>query len=254
MDGRSLRATILMVGTLGLHGQSEDVLLFQRYRSLEGLVARARVAVEARQYGEAHLVLDRCLRSQPDHPEAQFLLARLAYEAKDYGGTLAHLHEAHLGLARLRRHHQALMDYLKARMDAEEQAARSNLEAVASRVTDPTSCVAPYLAALEREVVAAQGRKGPLHMTENPFQVPADHFFLKGNALLQLGRRQEAEGAYRAAIALDGSHAHAWNNLVALHLGAGAREEARRVLKEGQAAGVSLSPALVAAVLGTRRP
>ena len=125
---------------------------------------------------------------------------------------------AERSLAVLSRRYRDLMDYLRARIEVEEQTARSSLDAVSSRVTDPTSCVAPFLAALEREIEAVQARKGPLHDHENPYGVPASHRFLRGNALYRLGRRDEARAQFRQAVAADPAHANAWNNLLALHL------------------------------------
>ena len=247
--------TLLLLGSLVLGvawaapAQEVDASVFQRYRSLDGAVDRAAGAVGAGRFEEAHKLLQPCLQKQPDHFEAHFLLARMAYEARDFEGVLAHLEVAERSLAALNRRHRDLTDYLKARIELEEQTARSNLEAVTMRVSDPTSCVAPYLAALEREVEAVQARKGPLYGHENPYGVPANHRFLRGNALYRLGRRDEAMAQFRQAVATDPAHANAWNNLLAMHLEAKDPTRGRADLQRAEAARVPIHPDLRQAIL-----
>ncbi|MCE1203361.1 MAG: tetratricopeptide repeat protein [Holophagaceae bacterium] len=247
--------TSLLLGSLVLGGtraaptQEVDSAIFQRYRSLDSAIEQADRATSERRFEEARKFLEPCLQKQPDHFEAHFLLARMAYEARDFEGALAHLDVAERSLALLNRRYRDLMDYLKARIEVEEQTARSNLEAVNMRVTDPTSCVAPYLAALEREVVAVQARKGPLHDVENPYGVPASHRFLRGNALYRLSRRDEARAQFRQAVAIDPAHANAWNNLLALDLEAKDPAQARADLQKAEAARVAVRPELRQAIL-----
>ncbi len=249
--------TSLLLGSLVLGGawvapaQETDAAIFQRYRSLDSAIGQADRAVGAGHFEEAHKLLQPCLQKQPDHFEAHFLLARMAYEARDFEGVLAHLAVAERSLAVLNRRYRDLTDYLKARIELEEQTARSNLEAVTMRVSDPTSCVAPYLAALEREVEAVQARKGPLHDHENPYGVPASHRFLRGNALYRLGRRGEARTQFRQAVVTDPAHANAWNNLLALDLEAKDPASARQDLQRAEAVRVAIRPELRQAILAS---
>lgn len=249
-----IRASLLL-GSLVLGGaraasaQDSDAAIFQRYRSLDATVERAGRSVGAGRFEEAHNLLQPCLQKLPDHFEAHFLLARIAYEARDFEGVLAHLEVAERSLAVLSRRYRDLMDYLRARIEVEEQTARSSLDAVSSRVTDPTSCVAPFLAALEREIEAVQARKGPLHDHENPYGVPASHRFLRGNALYRLGRRDEARAQFRQAVAADPAHANAWNNLLALHLEAKDPVSARADLQRAEAARIAIRAELRQAIL-----
>ena len=235
-----IRASLLL-GSLVLGGawaasaQDSDAAIFQRYRSLDATVERAGRSVGAGRFEEAHNLLQPCLQKLPDHFEAHFLLA--------------HLEVAERSLAVLSRRYRDLMDYLRARIEVEEQTARSSLDAVSSRVTDPTSCVAPFLAALEREIEAVQARKGPLHDHENPYGVPASHRFLRGNALYRLGRRDEARAQFRQAVAADPAHANAWNNLLALHLEAKDPVSARADLQRAEAARIAIRAELRQAIL-----
>lgn len=240
---------LVLGGVSATQAQDAGAALFQRYRSLDATVDHASRAVGAGRFEEAHRLLQPCLQKQPDHFEAHFLLARMAYETRDFEGVLAHLDVAERSLAILNRRYRDLTDYLKSRIEVEEQIARSNLDAVSSRVTDATSCVAPFLAALEREIEAVQARKGPLHDYENPYGVPASHWFLRGNALYRLGRRDEARAQFRQAVATEPGHANAWNNLLALHLEAKDLAQARADLQRAEAARVAIRPGLRQAIL-----
>ena len=66
-----------------------------------------------------------------------------------------------------------------------------------------------------------------------------------GNALRALGRRDEAEGAYREALRLDPGYALAWYNLGALQQGAGESDAARSAFE----AALREDPALAAAAV-----
>jgi tetratricopeptide (TPR) repeat protein len=243
--------TALLLAALapGALAQGPDASIFRRYRAMDAPMDRARRAVEAGRFEEANGLLKPCLAQVPDHYEGHFLLARMAYEAKDFTGVLAHLDVAEASLASLNRAYHHQMARWKAQVDEEEQTAKSTLDAVNSRVTDPTSCVAPFLAALSNEVEFQAARKGPLHDTENPYGVPADHRFLRGNALYRLGRRDEARAQLRLAVQTDPGHGNAWNNLVALCLEAGDLAQARSCLVQAEAAKVAVRPELKQIVL-----
>ena len=243
-----LTAMILGVAPEGL-AQSPDSAHFRRYRALDPTLERASKAVGAGHFEEAQALLKPCLHQIPDHFEAHFLLARMAYEARDFAGALAHLEVAERGLVDLDRRYREQMAQLKAQAAAEEQAARSNLDTVTSRVADPTGCAAPLIASLQNEVKAIEARKGPLSGSENPYSVPADYRFLQGNTLLRLGRRDEARTRYRQAVEADLGHANAWNNLIALHLGARDLPQARVDLARAESARIAIRPDLKKAVL-----
>lgn len=231
--------------------QVGDTALFQRYQAQNGTIARASQAVQARRFAEATRLLEACLVQVPDHFEAHYLLALMAYEGKDYPGVLGHLDVADQSLADLRRRYEAEMADLKAQAEAEEGTFRSSLDGLAARGVDPTGC-SGFLYTIKKEAISyLETQKGQLHQHEGPFTTPADYHFLRGNALLRLGRRDAAAQAYRRAVAAEPGHRNAWNNLVALHLGYGDSAQARRVLAQAEAAGVALRPDLRAAVLAT---
>ncbi|HJW43763.1 MAG TPA: tetratricopeptide repeat protein [Geothrix sp.] len=249
-----LRAALLLAALApGLSpragAQGLDASIFRRYRALDASLDRASRAVGAGRFEEAHALLKPCLAQIPDHFEGHFLLARMAYEARDYRGVLAHLDVAEASLVALDRAYRDQVAQLRAQAEAEEQAAKSNLEAVQSRVSDPIGCAWPLLLALRNEVDIKAARRGPLHDSENPYGVPADHRFLRGNALYRLGRRDEARAQLGLAVQADPGHGNAWNNLIALHLEAGDIAQARACLAQAETAKATIRPELKQAVL-----
>lgn len=244
---------LLLAGTLG-PAQTPDTVLFRRYQALAPVLEQAGQAVVAGRFGEAGRLLATCLEQIPDHFGAHFLMARMAYAGGDFSGALAHLERAEWSLAELDRRFQDRAALLKAHIAAAEREAQANLDATLARVSDPTGCSAPVLAALDRQVQEQQARKSPLQAQDSPYTIPAEYHFLHGNALWRLGQRSAAQGQYRLAIRTDPTHGNAWNNLIALHLEAGDAAQARAELARAEGAGVALSAALREAVLKPAKP
>ena len=190
---RRHRATLALALGSALLAQSPEASLFRRYQNLAPTLSLASQAVERGRMGEAHRLLQTCLEQLPEHFEAHFLLARLAYGAADFSGSLAHVELAERSLADLDRRFRERVAQLKAQIDVDERKARLNLDAATSRVSDPTGCSAPVLAALARQVQEQETRRSPLQAQDSPYRVPADYHFLHGNALLRLGRAAAAQ-------------------------------------------------------------
>lgn len=247
------RCSPLLLGLLlvaGLRAQeARDTSIFLRYLALNGTVEQAGRAVAARRFGEAQRLLEPCLAKVPEHFEAHFLLARMAYEAKDFTGALGHLEVARRSLAELDRLYRDEMAAMKAQVEAEEQAMRASLDNLYSRGADPSGCTAPLFRSKQNALDYYEARKGHLHDRENPFGLPAEYAFLQGNCLYRLGRRSEALDQYRQAVQTDPAHGSAWNNLISLQWEAGAYAQARADLDRAEAARITIRPDLKQAVL-----
>jgi tetratricopeptide (TPR) repeat protein len=256
----AFRLLNLRVGQLALAGllaqpgaaQGGELSLFHRYRALEVTVQRAAAAVSGRRFEAAAELLAPCLQKVPEHFEAHFLMARMAYESKDFSGALAHLDAAKAGLKMLARSYREEMDGLSARAEAEEEAMRSSLDNMLSRGVDPTGCMGPVLRAKQSALDFLEMKKGHLFDRENPFGIPADHRFLRGNCLYRLGRRDEALAEYRGAVQADPMHAPAWNNLISLEWEAKAYPEAQADLDRAEAAHNTIRAELKQAVRAAR--
>jgi tetratricopeptide (TPR) repeat protein len=238
--------------TMAVRAQAHSSARFGQYKALNSTIERALKAVRSGRFEEAKAVLKPCLETVPDHFEAHYLLALMAYEDRDFAGVLTHLDIAERAMDALDRDRRRLESEMKARSGSEQQEAQDNLSVALSRTSDPSGFAATKIAGLKMDATIAEQKNKPVQGVENPYAVPADYWYLRGNALFRLGRREEAKGAYWKAIGADASHANAWNNLIALSLGARDLTAARADLAEAEAAGVSVRPALKKAVQEAR--
>ena len=228
--------------------QGTDISLFHRYRALDAKVQQAADAVAQHRFEAAAKLLAPCLQQVPGHVEANFLLARMAYESRDFHGALSHLDVAEQGLKNLDRLYREEKADLSAQAAAEEEAIRGSLDNMLSRGVDPTGCMGAVLNAKKNALDFLESKKGHLYDQENPFATPADHSFLRGNCFYRLGRREEALTQYRVAVQADATHAHAWNNLISLEWETKAFARARADLDRAEAAHNAIRPELKQAV------
>ena len=186
--------------TTAVMAQAHSSSRFRQYKALNPTIERALSAVRSGRFEEAKAILKPCLETVPDHFEAHYLLALMAYEGRDFAGVLAHLDIAEGALGALDRDYRGLRAEMKARSESEQQEANDNLSTALSRTADPSGFAATKIAGLQADAKIAENNNKPLPGLENPYGVPADYCYLRGNALLRLGRREEARGAYRKAV------------------------------------------------------
>lgn len=249
-------AALLLIagGAVLMAGTSGDLSIFRRYQALDARIVEARQALEARRFQDALQLLGPCLEKVPDHFEAHFLLAQMAYERRDYAGALAHMETSERSLAALdRQYHEQIVE-LRAQAAAEEQAMKASLDELTARGGDPTGCSAPLFALKESSLRFLDAKKSQLYHQDTPFAVPAAYHLLHGNCLYRLGQAAGALTQYRLAVQADPRQPDAWNNLMALLLETGDRSGAREELARAEAARVTVRPALRQAVLAPPTP
>ncbi|WP_257309361.1 tetratricopeptide repeat protein [Geothrix fuzhouensis] len=221
------RALTLLLGflatTLGTGSEpAGDTTIFLRYNALNGQVERTTHEVAVHHFKEARRLLEPCLSQVPDHFEAHYLLARMAYEDRDFEGALSHLDRSERSLAELDRKYRDEIAALAAQAEAEEVATQSSLDNLYARGVDPSGCSANLFQVKQSHLAFLEAKKGNIYKSENPFEIPADYHFLHGNCLYRLGRKGEAMARYRLAVRQDRAHANAWNNLISLQWEMGA--------------------------------
>ncbi|GLH68713.1 hypothetical protein GETHPA_02460 [Geothrix rubra] len=245
-----IRGLILLMAGLSLAaGASGDISIFRRYQALDARIVEARQALAERRFPDALHLLEPCLQKIPDHFEAHFLLAQMAYEHRDFAGALAHVETSERTLAALDQQYHDQLAELKAQEAAEAQALKVSLDELTARGGDPSGCSHHLFMTKESALRYLEGKKGQLFHQDTPFAVPAAYHLLHGNCLYRLGRPAEAIARYRLAIQADPRQPDAWNNLLALLLETGDRPGARAELARAEAARVALRPALQRAVL-----
>jgi len=243
------RLVLAAAGVALVAADSGDLSIFRRYQALDARILEARQALGERRFPDALQLLEPCLQKIPDHFEAHFLLAQMAYEHRDYAGALAHVEISERSLAALdRQYHDQLAD-LKAQDAAEEQAMQASLDELTARGGDPTGCSAQLFTLKRSALQFLDAKKGQLYHQDTPFAVPAAYRLLHGNCLYRLGQPAGAIAQYRLSIEADPRQPDAWNNLLALLLETGDRAGAQAELAKAEAVHVAVRPALKQAVL-----
>ena len=243
------RLVLLAAGITLVAAPSGDMSIFQRYQALDARIVEARQALDGRRFQDALQLLEPCLQKVPDHFEAHFLLAQMAYEHRDYAGALAHMETSERTLAALDRQYRDQLADLKAQDAAEEQAMQASLDELSARGVDPTACSGQLYTLKRSALQYLDAKKGQLYHQDTPFAVPATYRLLHGNCLYRLGQPAGAIAQYRLAIQADPRQPDAWNNLLALLLETGDRAGAQAELAKAEADHIAVRPALKQAVL-----
>lgn len=245
----ALQVALLAAGSILLATSPSDLSIFRRYEALDARIVEARQALMERRFPDALQLLEPCLQKIPDHFEAHFLLAQMAYEHRDFAGALAHLETSERALAALDRQFHDQEAELKAQDAAEEVAFRSSLDELAARGVDPGGCSGNLYTIKKSALRFLDMKKSQLYHQDTPFAVPAAYHLLHGNCLYRLGQPTGAIAQYRLSIQADPRQPDAWNNLLALLLEVGDRAGAHEELARAEAARVVLRPTLKRAVL-----
>ena len=247
-------ALLASVVSILLTASTGDIAIFQRYKALDTRINEATSAVAARKFSDARRLLETCFKEIPDHYEAHFLLARMAYEDRDYAKALAEVEQAEHSLAELDRRYRKEMAEMAADDATEEQATQDSLSELSGKTPDDPGCAAGLFLVKRNHIGFLERKKGQLFQPQNPFDIPADYQFLHGNCLYRLGRREEALDQYRQTVKRDPSQANSWNNLIALLLETHDLPQARAELARAEAARVTVRPDLRRTVLESAQP
>ncbi len=229
-----------------LQAQGAGETLFHRYRVVEPSVKKAVKAVEAHRLEEAKRLLEPVLKEVPDHAEAHFLLALMAYEARDFAGALDHIETSERSLTDLRQRYAQVLEKMK---DDDEEDARVTQDSLNHLVDAGYDSINDILEDKRQRLKDLKAKDGALFNREMSFAVPSVYSFLHGNCLYRLGRSTEAAGQYTRAIQSDPANAKAWNNLISLYWEGKDLDQARTTLAKAESAGVVIQPKLKQSVL-----
>lgn len=227
-------AVVAALPLLHLHAQGTGDPIFHRYRVLEPTVRKAGEAVLSRHFEEAKRLLEPVLKDVPDHAEAHFLLATMAYQDRDFSGALGHIETSERSLKDLRQRYKAV---LAKREDDDTEDARVTQDSLRSLVDAGYDSIDDILGDKRQHLKAIEDRKGNLLNVKEAFAVPASYSLLHGNCLFRLGRASEAAAEYQMAIQTDPVNTKAWNNLINLYWEQKDLAQARVALAKAEAAG-----------------
>jgi tetratricopeptide (TPR) repeat protein len=227
--------------------RDEDAFL-QRYAGYRGAILEAKRLVNQRQFIEARRMLQPCLVAVPEHWEAHYLLAQMAYEEKNVEESLAHVETAEGSLLKLDQRRRAAMEAAKAQEALQEAALQNSLSQLDTTGLDPHGCMGGELAVRQHALNDQRQTLGRAHDDTLPQPIPAELQLLHGNCLYRLKRFDEAKEHYQLAIEKDPAGPYAWNNLIGLYLESGEPGLAKTWLSRALNARVALRPELIKAV------
>ncbi len=230
------------------HARAQDAsgTIFHRYAVMSSAVEKANQEVEAHRFEEAKRDLDPVLEKIPDHAGAHFLLARMAYESRDYAGALNHIEISERSLTDLGRRYSKLMQDASDKDDADAQAIKQSMQNIVDAGYDSVNDI---LVDGQQKLNQIEDGKRGLFRQGASFTIPAASSLLHGNCLYRLGRKPEAITEYQKAIKAEPASQKAWNNLIAVYLEIHQKDQARQALAEAEARKVSIQSKLRQAVM-----
>lgn len=172
----------------------EERMLFQKYQAANKRFEQGKKEFGKGKIDKAEKEFNECLNIMPEHADAQFMLAQIAYKKGD------------LELARSRME-TAKENYhfiVKMKMNMDQIRILKTQEARDSGRYDEA------------------GKEALDHRLTRPVatkeEIPADYHYIHGNILFKLREFQEAHDMYVKAITLDPKHKDAYNNLINIYL------------------------------------
>ncbi|WLT31929.1 tetratricopeptide repeat protein [Geothrix sp. PMB-07] len=226
----------------------DDAFLLRRYVGFNRTLQQTKQLMDQNRFRDATLKLEPCLEVIPDHPEAHFLLAQMAYQERRYQACLAHIQASQQGYAhveRIQRQERAAAAAQAAALEATLQASLAELEQVG---VDPRGCSGGLYIAREHNLNDQRQRGETRGDTVETIGVPAELFLLLGNCHYRLKQFGEAKANYQTAIESNPSLEPAWNNLIGLCLERHELAQAKAWLARANQAQVQIRPELLSAI------
>lgn len=239
-------AVVVMPGLPRLQAQEIGQTLFHRYSVVAPTVTKAGKEVDAQRFDQARLLLEPVLKEIPGHVGAHFLLARMAYESRDFASALRHIEISERSLKDLQQRYAKLMEDKRAKDESDATNTKQSLQNLRDAGYDSIDDI---LVAGEQHLSQLEDEKRGLFRQDASFAVPSVYSLLHGNCLFRLGRIPEAEAQYALATHADPTSAKAWNNLIAVRMEMKLFGQAREALTQAEAAGVTIQPKLKQSVL-----
>lgn len=223
----------------------EDGSLLRRYAGQQSAIGKARELMDQRRFTESQRQLQPCLKAIPDHAEAHYLLAQMAYEEWRFQEALAHAEQAERSLVKLGQLRRAELKAVESRDAALDATLQSSLTSLDAAGVDPKGCSGNLYTARQHALNDQRQKLGRFMDEADILGVPAELYLLEGNCLFRLKRLEEAKGCYELAIQKHPSGSTAWNNLIGLFLSAGDLRTAQEWRSRAKKANIVVRPELL---------
>jgi len=241
-------ALSLMLPIQALHSEGPGIASDQYLQTTKQVQAAIRHLEEGR-LKDAKTAFEACLKQIPDHYQAHFYLAQLAYENKDFSVALEHIRTSIRSLEGLNFTYRKQSEDVRKHIEKKRQDLHfillSSLGNTAERgcrlqtLTAEVNGINRELDVLESHASAA--REGP--------EIPPVFHFVHGNCLLRLKQNAEAREQYELAVKGDSTFSGAWNNLVFLWFSDKNLPRALETIRQAESHGAVIGAPLKQAVL-----
>ena len=222
---------------------------YDRYIATGDLMKKATRLLAEGRLKDAKDAFEACVRQVPDHYEAHYFLAQLAYESRDYPAALTQIQIAIHSLGEMARSFDHETAASQKRIAARRAEYQHVLDQIMQQIGGSGACRAATVIDARQSIQALDQEADSSNGGAKPFAIPAAYYFVEGNCLLRLHRNAEAREQYTKAIQTDPKHAESWNNLTYLWFADHDVAKARETLQRAEALGVTLNPALKQAIL-----
>ena len=228
----------------------EEKRLIERFKRANPIYLDGAKQFAKDNLNKAEIKLLEAVKIMPEHADAFYVLAQIHLKRKAFPEALAAISTAEKNYAMNAKLHtftyQEYLDRLrKQKQDLEER--RQRMQEALSRMPVSTGSSNPErdrlvneVQTLDQNILTISSRlNSPIPPT---FEVPADYFYIHGNALFQLRQPLEAAAQYREAIRLEPGHGNAYNNLALVSFSLGNYRESLDCLANAEAVGVKVNP------------
>lgn len=172
----------------------EERMLFQKYQAANKRFEKGKEEFGKNKIDKAEKEFNECLNIMPEHADANFMLAQIAYRKGDL-----ELARSNMETAKENYHF-----IVKMKMNMEQVRILKMQEARDAGTYD------------ERGTQALDHRLARPVATKE--EIPADYHYIHGNILFKLKEFQEAHDMYVQAVMTDPKHKDAYNNLINIYL------------------------------------
>ncbi len=209
--------------------------------------AKGSRALRAGNFGAALPMFQKALQAVPAFPDAHMGLGHVALKEQSYEQALRAYRDAEEGYTRLA---DALFRRRSEAYDEAQEQIR-NLQQELGELRARQNRVGSTQEAPGLEMLRIEQAIAHLELIKRPEQgetviVPAEVPFFIGNALMHLGRLEEAIDAWRATVRRDPGFAPVYNNLAVALWKSGRVAEARACIARAEALGIVPNPAFKA--------
>jgi len=247
---------IFMVSGLGSRsfGQEVEVIdqqkLLQRYQASHRNFEKGIKNFHKGKLPKAEAELLLCVDKMPQHAEARFYLAMIAYRTERLIQALEWIEGAKQDYAM-----NAQLEFIleqkqrQERLEMQRQEKMNRMRYLETQATRDSRGEEENQQGTNEDLAKAAEEVSRLddQVSRPPMvnkDIPADYHYVHGNIVLQLERIREAQALYEETIKLNPQHGEAYNNLASIMFADQKYQEALKYLELAESFGASINPEL----------